>query len=61
MVLNSASVAWQSLTQKHVTLSVTEAEMGAGVTYVEDMIYVYNLFVLLELQVQLPMMLEMDN
>ncbi len=60
-VLNSAPVAWQSSTQKHVTLSVTKAEMGDGVTCVQDMMYVCNLLVLMGLQVQLPMTLEMDN
>jgi hypothetical protein len=54
-------VAWRSSTQKHVTLSVTEAEMGAGVTCVQDMMYVYNLMSSMGLQVQLPIVLEMDN
>ena len=30
VLLNGAPVAWRSSMQKHVTLSVTEAEMGAG-------------------------------
>ena len=30
VLLNRAPVAWRSSTKKHVTLSVTEAEMGAG-------------------------------
>ena len=54
-------MAWRSSTQKHVTLSVTEAEMGAGVTCVQDMMYVNNLMSLMGLHVQLPMVLEMDN
>ena len=54
-------MAWRSSMQKHVTLSVTEAEIGAGVTYVQDMMYVYNLMNYMGLQVQLPMGLEMDN
>ncbi len=61
MVLNGAPVAWQSSTQKHVTLSVTEAEMGARVTCIQDMMYVYKLLVFMGLQVHLPMTLEMDN
>ena len=59
--LNGAVVAWRSSTQKHVTLSVTEAEMAAGVTCVQDMMYVRNLLMSLGLQVQVPMVLEMDN
>ena len=35
--------------------------MDAGVTCMQDMMYVYNLMSLMGLQVQLPMVLEMDN
>jgi len=44
-----------------VTLSVTEAEIGTGVTFVQDMMYIYNLLVSMGLQVQLSMILDMDN
>ena len=61
VLLYGAPVSWRSSTQKHVALSVTEAEMGAGVTCVQDMMYVHNLLVSMGLKVQLPMVLEMDN
>ena len=61
VLLNGAPVVWRSATQKHVPLSVTEADMGAGVTCVRDMMYVYNLMSSMGLQVQLSMVLEMDN
>jgi hypothetical protein len=48
-------------TQRHVTLSVTEAEGAAGVTEAQDMLNVYNILKSSGLKVQLPMVLEMDN
>ncbi len=59
--LNGAPVSWRSSTQKHISLSVCEAEMSAGVTCVQDMLYVKNVLESMELQVELPMVLEMDN
>jgi hypothetical protein len=59
--LNEAPVMWRSATQKFTTLSVTEAESGAGVTCVQDMVYVKNVIESLGLTVELPMILEMDN
>jgi hypothetical protein len=44
-----------------VTLSVTEAELAAAVTMVQDMMYVYSVITSMELQVELPMRAEMDN
>eukprot|EP00804_Cyclotella_cryptica_P028830 CCRYP_019720-RA/>CCRYP_019720-RA protein AED:0.58 eAED:0.63 QI:0/0/0/0.5/1/1/4/0/888 len=40
--LNDAPIAFSSVTQKHVTLSVTEAELAAVVTMVQDMMYIYR-------------------
>ena len=40
---------------------MTEAEEAAGVLCVQDMLYVKNVLELLELEVELPMVLEMDN
>ena len=37
--VNGAPTQWRSATQKHVTLSVTEAEQAAAVTCAQDMIY----------------------
>ena len=59
--LNGAPVSWRSLTQKHVTLSVTEAETAAAVTCAQDMIFVKKILESMELQVHLPMILEVDN
>jgi hypothetical protein len=50
-----------SLTQKHVTLSVTEAELAAVVTLVQDMMYVYRVVKSLGLTMELPMLVELDN
>jgi len=51
----------RSATQRHVTLSVTEAESAAGVTEAQDMVYCHNVLTSLGLKVKLPMVLEMDN
>ena len=52
---------FKSATQKHVALSVTEAELYAGVSTAQDMLYVKNVLGSMDLKVQLPMILEMDN
>jgi hypothetical protein len=59
--LNDAIVIFQSATQKHVTLSVTEAELEALLSYVHDMLYVYRIIISLGLQVELPMTVELDT
>ena len=59
--VNNAPVMVRSATQKSVTLSVCEAESAAGVMVAQDMLYTYNVLTSLELQVELPMILEMDN
>ena len=51
----------RSATQKFVTLSVTEAESAAGVMVAQDMLYTYQMLTSMGLQVELPMVLEMDN
>ncbi len=61
MYLNDAPIAFSSVTQKHVTLSVTEAELAAVVSMVQDMMYVYCVIKSLGLNVELPMLVEMDN
>ena len=40
---------------------MTEAESAAGVMIAQDMLYIYRLLRSLELEVKLPMVLEMDN
>eukprot|EP00956_Cyclotella_meneghiniana_P041644 scaffold233431_cov53-Cyclotella_meneghiniana.AAC.1 len=60
--LEKCPVIFRSATQKFVTLSVTEAETAAGVTTcAQDMMYVYRILVSLDLSVELPMVLEIDN
>ena len=59
--LNEAPVCFRSLTQKTVTLSVTEAESAAGVMVAQDMLHIMRLLASLGLKVKLPMLLEMDN
>ncbi len=61
MFVNNAPVMARSATQKSVTLSVCEAESAAGVMVAQDMLYAYNVLTSLQLQVELPMILEMDN
>lgn len=59
--LEGSPVCMRSATQRHVTLSVTEAEGAAGVTEAQDMLYVANVLESLGLKVQYPMVLELDN
>ena len=59
--LNDAFIMFDSVTKKQITLSVTEAELMAVVSAVQDMIYVYRVLTSMRLQVQLPMVVEMDN
>ena len=59
--MNGAPVMFKSATQKHVALSVTEAELYAAVLCAQDMIYVMNVLRTIGLEVELPMVLEMDN
>ena len=60
-MLENCPITFRSNTQKFVTLSVTEAENGAGVTAAQDMMYLYRLLKSIGLDVELPMILEMDN
>ena len=59
--LEGAPIMQRSATQRHVTLSVTEAESAAGVTEAQDMVYSHNVLTSIGLKVKLPMVLEMDN
>ena len=57
MFVNDVPISFPSTTQK----SVTEPEIAAGVMVAQDMLYIYRLLESLELEVELPMILEMDN
>jgi hypothetical protein len=50
-----------SATQKTVTLLVCEAEMSSAVLCAQDMIYAKHILESLGLQVETPMVLQMDN
>ncbi len=52
---------FKSSTESTVSLSTTKGETYAGVTCVQDMLYMKNVLELLGLRVKLPMVLEMDN
>ena len=54
-------ILFQSVMQKHVTLSMTEVELAACVSCVQDMMYVYCIAISLGLQVKKPMAYELDN
>ena len=58
---NDIPISFQSITQKIMMLSVKEAEIAAGVMVVQDMINIYRLLESLELKMELPMVLKMDN
>jgi hypothetical protein len=59
--LNACPIIVRSATQKTVSLSVTESEQNAGVMVAQDMLYLLRTMQELELKVELPMILEMDN
>ena len=59
--VDNIPILFRSVTQKFVTLSVTEAKIAAGVMVAQDMLYIYRSLVSLKLKVELPMVLEMDN
>ena len=60
-MLEGSPIIFRSSTQNHVALSVTEAELYAGVSTAQDMLYTKNVLESLGLRVELPMILEMDN
>ena len=51
--VNGVAISFCSVTQKFVMLSVTEAEIAAGVMVTQDMLFVYRLMESLELEVEL--------
>ena len=61
MFLNGSPIVFQNITQKFMTLPVTEAETAAGVMVVQDMMYAYCILMSLGSEVETPMILEMDN
>ena len=61
MWLCSAPVTCRSKMMPIIALSVMEAELYAAVQCVMDMIYIYRELTGLELEVKLPMIVEVDN
>ncbi len=61
MYLEGVPAMFKSSTERTVSLSTTKVETYAGVTCVQDMLYMKNVLELLGLQVKLPMVLEKDN
>ena len=59
--LMGALITAKSVMQKVVALSVTEAELMAGVQCVQDMLYIMRLLESIGLKVKKPMVLHMDN
>ncbi len=59
--LDDAPVMHQSATQKTVALLVCKAEMNSVVLCAQDMIYTKHVLELLGLQVETPMVLQMNN
>jgi hypothetical protein len=59
--LEDAPVMHRSATQKTVALLVCVAEMNSAVLCAQDMIYAKHILELLGLQVETPMVLQMDN
>ncbi len=59
--LEGVPVMFKSSTERTVALSTTKAETYAGVTCVQDMLYMKNMLGSLELKVKLPRVLEMDS
>jgi hypothetical protein len=51
--LEGAPIMQRSATQRHVTLSVTEAESAARVTEAQDMVYCHNVLTSVGLKVKL--------
>jgi hypothetical protein len=52
--LNDSPIAFSSVTQKHVMLSVTEAELAAVVAMVQDMMSIYRVVNSMGLKLNCP-------
>jgi hypothetical protein len=59
--LEGAPAMFKIGTERTVSLSTTKAEIYAGVTCVQDMMYMRNVLESLGLKIKLPMVLEMGN
>jgi hypothetical protein len=59
--LEGAPTTFKSSIERTVSLSTTEEETSAGVTCMQDILYMKNILESLGLKVKLPIVLEMDN
>jgi hypothetical protein len=59
--LEDAVISAKAATGKIVMLSVTETEIAAAVFCVQDMMFAWRIIRSIELEVELPMVLEVDN
>jgi hypothetical protein len=59
--LEGVPAIFKSSTERTASLSTTKAETYAGVTCVQDMLYMKNMLESLGLKVKLPIFLDMDN
>lgn len=59
--MNGAVLSFCSVTQKFVKLPMTKMVIAAGKMVAKDMHYMYHLLESLKLEVELPMVLEMQN
>ena len=59
--LEKAPVGTRSAQQRTVALSSAEAELGSGTQCAQEMLYVWRLMQSMGLEVELPMILEIDN
>jgi len=61
MYFMGVPIVWKSKTQRHVTLSSTEAEHCSSTELVKEMLYVKQILESLDIEVRLPMKIYIDN
>ena len=61
VLVNNTLICFWNIMQKVVTLSMMEEEIAVGIMAAQDMMSVYRLLQSLELQVELPIVLKMNN
>jgi len=59
--VNDAPMSFRSAMHKFVMVSMTQTKIAAGIMVVQDMLYMYHLLESLDLKVELPMVLKVDN
>ena len=59
--VNDVPISFRSITQKFVILSMTEAEIAAGIMVAQDMLYLYRILESLELKLNYQWYSKRDN